>query len=88
MTEKEILEKVKECMTYVSLDFNNRTTRSFLKSLLIDALKDIKGGHEVICDETNNTPEIIKNNMLAVDVDGYHVVFRSETTSIPFTDII
>lgn len=54
---------------YFLFEFNDPTTREYYKSVMVPFFRDIearrgiqKGGFKIICDEQNNTPEVIDRN--------------------------
>lgn len=63
-----VIEKaIATAAKYYLFEFNNPFTRSRFRNQLIPYLKDIQGRQgidkfEVICDETNNTPQVISSN--------------------------
>jgi len=58
---------------YSLFEFNDSYTRNYIVSLIKPYLGVVKAGrgiqdYMVICDETNNTPDVIANNQLIIDV--------------------
>lgn len=69
-----VLERALAKMAKYSLfEFNDSFTRNYIVSLIKPFLAGVKAGrgiqdYLVICDETNNTPQVLANNMLVIDV--------------------
>lgn len=69
-----VLEKaIARAAEYTLFEFNDAFTRAQFKNLVVPYLRDIKGRRgiydfQVVCDETNNTPEIIDRNEFVGDI--------------------
>jgi len=64
---------IKEVMMYFLFEFNDEITRARIRGVIEPFLRDVKArrglyDYLVVCDETNNTPEIIDRNELVVDI--------------------
>ena len=58
---------------YSLFEFNDEFTRARVKGMIEPYLREVKGRRGlydflVVCDETNNTPEIIDQNVLVIDI--------------------
>lgn len=88
--EKRIETIVHGCMTDCYLEINTDALRQKLKKEISKILSPPE--YEIICDERNNTVEIIDNNQLIVDVvypnGTIRVEFNAEEYIIPFVEII
>ncbi len=65
-----IQKQVEKCVGQYMFGYNDGITRTSIRKTLgtyLDNIKDIYD-YKVICDETNNTPEMIDNNKLSVDI--------------------
>jgi len=69
-----IEEAISRNLEYVLYEPNDRYTRKQIEHRITDEIfwlenhKQITGTYKVVCDETNNTPEIIDNHGIVVDV--------------------
>lgn len=69
-----VLEKaISKAAKYSLFEFNDAFTRSQFKNLVVPYLRDVQGRRGiydflVVCDETNNTPEIIDRNEFVGDI--------------------
>jgi phage tail sheath protein FI len=69
-----VLEKtISNASKYSLFEFNDEFTRGQFKSMVEPLLRDIKGRRGVydflvVCDETNNTPQVIDNNEFVGDI--------------------
>ena len=69
-----VLEKaISKAAQYTLFEFNDTFTRAQFKNLVVPYLRDIQGRRGitdflVVCDETNNTPEIIDRNEFVGDI--------------------
>lgn len=69
-----VIEKaIASASRYVLFEFNDDFTRTRLKSMIEPYLREVKAKRglydfRVICDRTNNTDEIIDNNVIVLDV--------------------
>lgn len=69
-----VLEKaISKAAKYTLFEFNDAFTRSQFKNLVVPYLRDVQGRRGiydflVVCDETNNTPEVIDRNEFIGDI--------------------
>jgi len=69
-----ILEKsISIAAQYQLFDFNDSFTQAQFKNMIIPFLRNIKGrrgisDYQVICDSTNNTPEVVSTNNFIADI--------------------
>jgi hypothetical protein len=69
-----VLEKaISKAAKYTLFEFNDEFTRLQFKNLIVPYLRDVQGRRgitdfEVVCDETNNTPEVIDRNEFVGDI--------------------
>lgn len=69
-----VLEKaISRASEFMLFEFNDEFTRSQFKNLVVPYLRDIQGRRGitdfvVVCDETNNTPEVIDRNEFIGDI--------------------
>lgn len=69
-----VLEKaIATASKFTLFEFNDAFTRSQFKNLVVPYLRDVKGRRGVydflvVCDETNNTPEVIDRNEFIGDI--------------------
>ena len=64
---------LKKMSRYQIMEFNDSFTRNRIVSMIKPFLGSVKAGRGiqeflVVCDETNNTPQVIAQNQLIVDV--------------------
>lgn len=68
------LEKnISETSKYLLFELNNATTRAYAVNLIEPLLRYVAGAggvysYKVVCDETNNTADIVDQNLLVIDV--------------------
>lgn len=63
---------------YEVMEFNDTFTRNRISSIIKPFLGSVKAGrgivdYMVICDESNNTPDVISRNELIVDRRNVHL---------------
>ncbi len=68
----------------VLFEFNDDLTRAFFKESVnpfLDGIKDLGEivDYQVVCDETNNTEEIVSNNQFIADI------YYKKTEGVEFT---
>lgn len=69
-----VLEKaISKAAKYMLFELNDEFTRLQFKNLVVPYLRNVKGNRgiydfEVVCDETNNTPEVIDRNEFVGDI--------------------
>lgn len=69
-----VLEKaIATAAKYILFEFNDDFTRAQFRNLVVPYLRDVKGRRgiyefAVVCDKTNNTPEVIDRNELIGDI--------------------
>lgn len=66
-------DTISEAAKYLLFELNNASTRSYAVNVFDPILRNVAGlggiyAYKVICDETNNTPDIIDQNRLIVDI--------------------
>lgn len=65
----EMSNKIDGILRYHSYDENNIETRKFITEKCTDVLKDIPfADFKVVCDESNNTTDVLNKNELNCDV--------------------
>jgi hypothetical protein len=65
----EMSNKISDILKYYSYEDNNIETRKFITEKCNDVLKDIPfADFNVVCDESNNTFDVIDNNMIKLDI--------------------
>lgn len=68
------LEKtLSESAKYLLFELNNASTRSYAVNVFDPVLRNVAGlggvyAYKIVCDETNNTPDLIDKNQLVVDL--------------------
>ena len=82
-----MLFRSKELLHSFLFEFNDEGTRAIVRALIktyMDGIQARKGveKYEIVCDETNNTPDRIDNHELVVDL---LVCPKSSIEYIPFT---
>ena len=75
---------------YQVMEFNDSYTRNRIVSMIKPFLTDVKAGrgiedYQVICDTSNNTPQIIAQNQLVVDI-YIKPTYVAETILLRFTN--
>jgi hypothetical protein len=97
-----VLEKaISEASKYTLFEFNDEFTRLQFKNLVVPYLRDVQGRRgiydfEVICDSTNNTPEVIDRNEFIGDIyikparsiNFIQLNFVAVRTGVAFNEII
>lgn len=97
-----VLEKaISRAAKYFLFRFNDEITRSQFKNMVEPYLRDVQGrrgiyAFKVVCDETNNTSEIIDNNQFVGDIyikpartiEGIQLNFIATPTGVEFDYII
>ena len=69
MIIREMSDKISDILKYCYYENNNIETRKFITEKCNDVLKDISfADFKVICDESNNTTDIIDRNMFKCDI--------------------
>lgn len=66
-------DSISEAAKYLLFELNNASTRSYAVNVFDPILRNVAGlggvyAYKVICDETNNTPDLIDKNQLIVDL--------------------
>ena len=95
--EKAIAEAAKSTL----FEFNDSFTRAQFKNLIEPFLRDVQGRRgiydfKVVCDETNNTPQIIDTNQFVGDIyikparsiNYIQLNFIAVGTGVAFNEII
>lgn len=97
-----VLEKaIATAAKYTLFEFNDAFTRAQFKALVEPFLRDVQGRRgitdfRVVCDETNNTPEIIDRNEFIGDIyikparsiNFIQLNFVAVRTGVDFTEIV
>jgi phage tail sheath protein FI len=97
-----VLEKaISTAAKYTLFEFNDAFTRAQFKSLVEPFLRDVQGRRgitdfRVVCDETNNTPEIIDRNEFIGDIyikparsiNFIQLNFVAVRTGVDFTEVV
>ena len=97
-----VLEKaITKASKYSLFEFNDEFTRAQFVALVEPYLRDIKGRRglydfRVVCDETNNTPEVVDRNEFIGDIyikparsiNFIHLNFVAVRTGVAFSEII
>jgi phage tail sheath protein FI len=97
-----VLEKaIATAAKYTLFEFNDAFTRAQFKSLVEPFLRDVQGRRgitdfRVVCDETNNTPEVIDRNEFIGDIyikparsiNFIQLNFVAVRTGVDFTEIV
>ena len=96
--KKSVVSKMVEVHAESMYHLNNDFIRNAVKMTLENHIKNFDVYKSlVVCDETNNTPEIIDINGFAIDVfikfkksdiDHWHTKSRPYATSVDFNEII
>jgi hypothetical protein len=96
------LEKsISKAAKYSLFEFNDEFTRSQFVALVEPFLRDVKGrrgifDYKVVCDETNNTPEVIDSNRFVGDIyikparsiNFIQLNFVAVSTGVAFSEIV
>jgi phage tail sheath protein FI len=97
-----VLEKaISKAAKYSLFEFNDEFTRAQFVALVEPYLRDIKGRRgvydfRVVCDTTNNTPEVIDRNEFVGDIyikparsiNFIHLNFVAVRTGVAFSEVI
>ena len=97
-----VLEKaIATAAKYTLFEFNDAFTRAQFKSLVEPFLRDVQGRRgitdfRVVCDETNNTPEVIDRNEFVGDIyikparsiNFIQLNFVAVRTGVDFTEVV
>ena len=97
-----VLEKtISKAAKYSLFEFNDEFTRSQFKALVEPFLRDVKGrrgvyDYKVVCDETNNTQQVIDSNQFVGDIyikparsiNFIHLNFVAVRTGVEFAEIV
>ena len=97
-----VLEKaISRAAKYSLFEFNDEFTRAQFVALIEPYLRDVKGRRgiydfRVVCDETNNTPEVIDRNEFKGDIyikparsiNFIHLNFVAVRTGVAFSEIV
>ena len=97
-----VLEKtISKAAKYSLFEFNDEFTRSQFKALVEPYLRDVQGRRgiyefKVVCDETNNTPQVIDSNQFIGDIyikparsiNFIHLNFVAVRTGVAFSEIV
>jgi phage tail sheath protein FI len=97
-----VLEKaIATAAKYTLFDFNDAFTRAQFKALVEPFLRDVQGRRgitdfRVVCDETNNTPEVIDRNEFVGDIyikparsiNFIQLNFVAVRTGVDFTEVV
>jgi phage tail sheath protein FI len=97
-----VLEKaIATAAKYTLFEFNDAFTRAQFKSLVDPFLRDVQGRRgitdfRVVCDETNNTPEVIDRNSFVGDIyikparsiNFIQLNFVAVRTGVDFTEVV
>ena len=97
-----VLEKsISKAAQYSLFEFNDEFTRAQFVALVEPFLRDVKGrrgiyDYKVVCDETNNTPEVIDGNRFVGDIyikparaiNFIQLNFVAVRTGVAFSEIV
>ena len=97
-----VLEKaISRAAKYSLFEFNDEFTRAQFVALVEPYLRDVKGRRgiydfRVVCDETNNTPEVVDRNEFIGDIyikparaiNFIHLNFVAVRTGVAFSEIV
>jgi phage tail sheath protein FI len=97
-----VLEKsISTASKYTLFEFNDAFTRSQFKNLVTPFLRTVKGRRGiydflVVCDDTNNTPQIIDSNQFIGDIyikparaiNFIQLNFIAVGTGVQFTEVV
>lgn len=72
MLINHVKNDIDKVLTHNLFEYNDQTTRNNIKSTISNYLKPLRDSKalnefKVICDETNNTPQLIDDGMLKLD---------------------
>ena len=92
---------ISKASKYTLFEFNDEFTRLQFKNLVVPYLRDVQGRRGVtdffvVCDQTNNTPEIIDRNEFIGDIyikparsiNFIQLNFVAVRTGVAFSEII
>lgn len=95
--EKRIAQAARQSL----FEFNDEFTRAQFVALVEPFLRDVKGkrgiyDYRVVCDETNNTPEVIDTNRFVGDIyikparsiNFIHLNFVAVRTGVAFSEVV
>jgi phage tail sheath protein FI len=97
-----VLEKsISRASKYSLFEFNDEFTRAQFVALIEPFLRDVKGrrgiyDYRVVCDETNNTPEVVDRNEFVGDIyvkparsiNYIHLNFVAVRTGVAFSEVV
>jgi hypothetical protein len=97
-----VLEKaIASAAKYTLFEFNDSFTRAQFRNMVEPYLRDIQGrrgisSFKVVCDETNNTPDVIDNNRFVGDlyiaparsINFIQLNFVAVRTGVNFTEVV
>ena len=97
-----VLEKtISKAAKYSLFEFNDEFTRAQFRALVEPFLRDVKGrrgvyDYKVVCDETNNTQQVIDSNQFVGDIyiqparsiNFIHLNFVAVRTGVDFAEIV
>ena len=97
-----VLEKsISKAAKYSLFEFNDEFTRAQFVALVEPFLRDVKGRrgiyeYKVVCDETNNTPEVIDSNRFVGDIyikparsiNFIQLNFVAVRTGVAFSEVV
>ena len=97
-----VLEKsISKAAKYSLFEFNDEFTRAQFVALVEPFLRDVKGRrgiyeYKVVCDETNNTPEVIDSNRFIGDIyikparsiNFIQLNFVAVRTGVAFSEVV
>jgi phage tail sheath protein FI len=97
-----VLERaISEASQYTLFEFNDAFTRAQFKNMVNPFLRDIKGRRGIIdflvvCDETNNTPQVIDTNRFIGDIyikparsiNFIQLNFIAVPTGVAFSEVV
>jgi phage tail sheath protein FI len=98
LTIEKAIEKASRTQLF---EFNDEITRNNFLNIVEPYLRDIKGKRGitdfiVVCDETNNTPDVIDSNYFVADIfvkparsiNFINLTFVATRTGVSFTEVI
>lgn len=65
---KIIEDALVEVIKFTEIEFNDGVTRSAITKILVDHFSSLRPQFVVVCDETNNPPDVVDTNNLFIDV--------------------
>lgn len=97
-----VLEKaIATAAEYMLFEFNDEFTRNQFKNMVDPYLRDVKGrrgilAYQVVCDETNNTAQVLANHQFVADIyikptptiEGIQLNFIATSYNVEFNEII